>query len=153
MLLIIELSCLRELGMRVTSVVLLGQFPTSLCNLTPLSYWRAPARKRGTNWRHVASIPPREETHLMASYISVNQQAQVRVVSWAEDAEGTEVVVEKYRTSKKQISHWQHCYESGKRKKIWGKKVHSLEVILWSTVPCTNIAPYSIMMSLWLLLV
>lgn len=67
---------------------------------------------------------------MMASYISVNQQAQVRVVSGAEDAEGTEVVVEKYRSSKKQISHWQHYYESEKRKKIWGKKVHSLEVSL-----------------------
>lgn len=150
MLLIIELSCLWELGMRVTSAALLGQFPTSLCNLMPLSYWRAPARRGGTNWRHVVSIPPGEETHLMASYISVNQQAQVLAVSWAED---TEVVVEKYRSSKKQIFHWQHYYESDKGKKIWGKKVHSLEVIIWSTVPCTNIAPYSIMMSLWLLLV
>lgn len=144
---IIELSCLWELGTCMTSVVLRGQFPTSLCILMPLSYRRVPARRKGTNWRHGVSTPSGRKQfdgvlHLCPS------TGMLSAASWAQ---GIKVVVEKYRNSKKQISHWQHYYESDKGR-IWGKNDHSLEAILRYSAPCITITPYySIMMSLWLL--
>lgn len=131
MLAIIEFSCLWELGTCVTSVVWPGQFPGSLCNLLPLSYWKAPARRKGTNWKPMVYSPLgrklfRGSSHNSVS-LSVNQHPSIGSQLSAEQQQ--EWLKKTIEIQRNKCPHWKHCKLTKrnkiKRNKILGKKDQS----------------------------